>query len=205
MSGPVTWLFLIFSVLGLASAVFTISARNPFRASLGLLGHISALAGLFVTLHAELVALVQLVIYAGALVVLFLFAMLSIGPLSALVGSRSFSPWKIGSAVAMTVFGSGFAYLLVGYHPALPAFERCRGDACQGLGGISQLVAFLFEYEYLSFALILALLTVAAVGTMALSADRRDLSNRPSATPVARSPILPIGPMETAEPPDGSL
>ncbi len=72
--------FYIFALAAVAGAFATIVARNPIRGAMGLLLTIGAMAGLFLSLHAEFLAAVQLIVYAGAVVVLFLFAIMALGP-----------------------------------------------------------------------------------------------------------------------------
>jgi NADH-quinone oxidoreductase subunit J len=66
-------LFIIFAVLTVASALLVVVNRNAVNAALGLLVSLIGLAGLFVLLDAPLLAFVLLLVYAGAVVALFLF------------------------------------------------------------------------------------------------------------------------------------
>src|SRR6185436_15937789 len=66
-------LFIIFAVLTVASALLVVMNRNAVNAALGLLISLIGLAGLFVLLDAPLLAFVLLLVYAGAVVALFLF------------------------------------------------------------------------------------------------------------------------------------
>jgi NADH-quinone oxidoreductase subunit J len=60
-------------LLAVATAVWVVLARRPVHAAVGLLVHSLALAGLYLLLSADLVAMGQIIIYSGAIVVLFLF------------------------------------------------------------------------------------------------------------------------------------
>jgi NADH:ubiquinone oxidoreductase subunit 6 (subunit J) len=73
-------LFLVTAVCAVIGAICTIAAKRPLRAAMGLLFHIIALAGMYLTLHAQLLAAVQLLVYAGAIVVLFVFVIMLFGP-----------------------------------------------------------------------------------------------------------------------------
>jgi len=73
-------LFVVTAIFAMAGALITISARRPLRAAIGLLVHIISLAGMFLTLNAHLLAVLQLLVYAGAIVVLFVFVIMLIGP-----------------------------------------------------------------------------------------------------------------------------
>jgi NADH-quinone oxidoreductase subunit J len=68
------------AVTAIAGALFTVGAKNPIRGAMGLLLLILSVAGLFMALHAQFLAAVQLIVYAGAIVVLFLFVIMLLGP-----------------------------------------------------------------------------------------------------------------------------
>src|ERR1700730_2933087 len=68
------------AVLALGGAISVVAAKNPIRGAMGLLLLILSLAGLFLALHAQFLAAVQLIVYAGAIVVLFLFVIMLLGP-----------------------------------------------------------------------------------------------------------------------------
>ena len=65
------------AVLG---ALGVVLAKNPIRSAMGLLLTILSVAGLFLALHAQFLAAIQLIVYAGAIVVLFLFVIMLLGP-----------------------------------------------------------------------------------------------------------------------------
>src|SRR5262249_13218654 len=73
-------LFLFCAVIAMISALGTIIVRSPIRAAMCLLARIAALSGLFLTLHAHLLAALQVLVYAGAVVVLFVFVIMLLGP-----------------------------------------------------------------------------------------------------------------------------
>src|SRR5690606_6771292 len=72
--------FALCSVVALVGAIGTISARNPIRSAVGLLATIVGIAGLFLKLNAQFLAAIQLIVYAGAVVVLFVFVIMLLGP-----------------------------------------------------------------------------------------------------------------------------
>src|SRR3990170_8555887 len=63
----------------LAGAIGVIALRNPFYSVLALIVHLISLAGLFLLLYAEFIAAAQIVVYAGAVMVLYLFAAAYVG------------------------------------------------------------------------------------------------------------------------------
>jgi NADH-quinone oxidoreductase subunit J len=83
----VVWVVAAFA--GLASAVAVVTLRNPFLAALALIGNLGSLAVLYLLLSAEFVAAAQVLVYAGAVMVMFLFVIAYIGP-------QQQAPWAGG-------------------------------------------------------------------------------------------------------------
>ena len=73
-------LFFVCAVACLVGALSTIVAKNPIRGAVGLLTTIVGIAGLFLVLDAQFLAAIQLIVYAGAVVVLFVFVIMLLGP-----------------------------------------------------------------------------------------------------------------------------
>jgi len=72
--------FVVASVLALFGALMTIASRSPIRSAVGLLITIVGIAALFLMLNAQFLAAIQLIVYAGAVVVLFVFVIMLLGP-----------------------------------------------------------------------------------------------------------------------------
>lgn len=68
--------FSILSVLAIASAIVTISSKHPVRSAMALVVHFFMLAGLYLTLQAQFVAVMQILVYAGAIMVLVVFVIM---------------------------------------------------------------------------------------------------------------------------------
>src|SRR5690349_14829182 len=86
----------------LGGAIAVIALRNPFFSVLALVVHLFSLAGLFLMLHAEFVAAAQVVVYAGAVMVLYVFVAAYVGgfeePLwDAIPGQRILAPLLAGA------------------------------------------------------------------------------------------------------------
>jgi NADH-quinone oxidoreductase subunit J len=104
------WLCAAMAVIG---AIATVANRNPIRGAMGLLLTILSIAGLFFALHAQFIAVIQLIVYAGAIVVLFLFVIMLLGPSA--VGPRD-SRGIVARSIGGAVFGVsalGALYLVV--------------------------------------------------------------------------------------------
>src|SRR5271155_2746208 len=97
--------FGVCALIAIAGAVATVASRNPIRGAMGLLLMIIAIAGLFLELHAQFPAAIQLIVYAGAIVVLFLFVIMLLGP-------SAVAPRDQRDLVARTVGASLFGLAL---------------------------------------------------------------------------------------------
>lgn len=143
--------------LAIVSAATVIFARRPVYAAIALLVHSLVLAGLYALLAADLVALGQMLIYSGAVVVLFLFviALLPMG------GEEvSASPGRIAASLL------GGAVLLVAL---MAAFSGTTPSAVEGVpGGVVPVARSLFGPLLPSFELTAPLLLVAVVGAVVL-------------------------------------
>ena len=71
--------FFIAAIGAIAGAVGTVTSKNPFYSVLALVGHLLSLAGLFILLRAEFVGVAQVVVYVGAIMVLYVFVVAYIG------------------------------------------------------------------------------------------------------------------------------
>src|SRR5579863_3033034 len=77
---PLQVYFYACAVVAVSGALSVVFARNPIRGAMGLLLLILSVAGLFLSLRAQFLAVIQLIVYAGAIVVLFLFVIMLLGP-----------------------------------------------------------------------------------------------------------------------------
>src|SRR3970040_405388 len=73
-------LFIIFGTIAAVTAVLMITRRNPVISALFLIVNFASLAGLYLTLNAQFIAVAQVIVYAGAIMVFFLFVIMLINP-----------------------------------------------------------------------------------------------------------------------------
>src|SRR5262245_5021338 len=71
-----TILFVVFAVLALVTALNVLVQRNPLYSALSLIGTLASLSAVYMTLRAQFIAAVQIVVYAGAIMVLFIFVIM---------------------------------------------------------------------------------------------------------------------------------
>lgn len=167
--------FYLCAIVAVLCAVTTISARNPIRAAVALLGHIISLAGLYLTLHAHLLAALQLIVYAGAVVVLFIFVIMLIGPTPlAPTNVRGLVTRTLGAGV-MGLLTSAIAFALTGIARPHPHLDICPPGApaeCGQFGGVEAVGRELYTTTALPFELLSALLLVAIIGAVAIARGR---------------------------------
>lgn len=167
--------FYICAVVAVLCAIWTIAARSPIRAAVALLGHIISLAGLYLTLHAHLLAALQLIVYAGAVVVLFIFVIMLIGPTPiAPTNARGLVTRTLAAGV-MGLLASGIAFALTGITSPHPFLEICPPGApaeCGQFGGVEAVGRALYTTTALPFELLSVLLLVAIVGAVAVARGR---------------------------------
>ncbi|MFH1114103.1 MAG: NADH-quinone oxidoreductase subunit J [Pseudomonadota bacterium] len=167
-----TVIFYVLAVITLISAMFVVFLRRPVHNVLSMIVTMCSLACLYFLLHAEFVGMVQLVVYAGAVMVLFLFVimLLNLEALDRTQDAKSARMW-VGA-----LLGLG---LLVMIGPVLKAFfpsGKPVGAAAfaQGMSNIEIVARELFTTYLLPFEITSVLLLAAIIGTVIVSRKRTD-------------------------------
>lgn len=175
MSSAGVILFYVFGGLALISAVGTIAFPSPIRAAMALLAHIVSLSGLFLLLHAHLLAALQVLVYAGAVVVLFVFVIMLIGPTPEPPHGTRGALIKACSGSAMLLISALLANWLWPVSAELLPLDNCsvaEGAECDQFGGVLAFSKSLFVGAVVPFELIAVLLTVAIIGAVAVARGR---------------------------------
>ncbi len=191
--------FALCSIVSLLGAVATISARNPIRGAVGLLATIVGIAGLFLKLDAQFMAAIQLIVYAGAVVVLFVFVIMLLGPDASAVPAGP-AKAKISRAIAaalMAILAIAALVLFAQATPQATAFQPTP----PGHGSVEAVGGLLFGKGLVPFELSTALLIVAAIGAIAVASTR----HRPKAKKAPESPTKrlfagPLHPRDAGHP-----
>jgi NADH-quinone oxidoreductase subunit J len=175
MSGAGTALFLACAIGALLSALGTVLVKSPIRAAMSLLVHIIMLSGLFLTLHAHLLAALQLLVYAGAVVVLFVFVIMMIGPGVTDTPTTRGLVSKTAATALMAILTCALAAAVGGAAPVRTLVEGCgdgAGSDCADFGSVVAFSRELYMQDLVPFELISVLLTVAIVGAIAVARGR---------------------------------
>lgn len=166
-------LFVLTAAASVGGAIAVIRARNPVFAAMGLLSTLFALAVIYVVHLAHLVAAVQVIVYAGAVMTLFLFVIMLIGvdKLEDTSEQLSFQRPVAISVIGLVILGGGFLWFSGNWN-WLPLVAQPADP--QATNGTVQAVAEpLFTSWVLAFEATALLLTIAAAGAIALAAGRR--------------------------------
>ncbi len=164
-----SFLFYLLAAVSVGSALMMVTRRNPVIAALYLILNFFALGGLYLTLHAQFIAFIQILVYAGAIMVLFLFVimLLNLGDVKQL--SEKISYRKIFAAGLSFALLMELLYIFV-YAPSdLPTsrFEQAATIGTVEHIGKQLYTTFLFPFEVTS-----VLLLAAIVGAVILAKRR---------------------------------
>jgi NADH-quinone oxidoreductase subunit J len=175
MSDAGLLLFYLFGLFAVLTAIGTIVLHSPIRAAMCLLGHIGALSGLFLLLHAHLLAALQVLVYAGAVVVLFVFVIMMIGPSAPEPPVTRGMITKSASVAVLLLLTALLAFSLMPVSRELLSIAPCaegEGAECLQFGGVYAFAQSLFGSALVPFELISVLLTVAIIGAIAVARGR---------------------------------
>ena len=167
-----TILYIAFGLAAVAGAVSVILSREVVYSALGLLANFSALGALYIMLNAEFLGIVQWIVYSGAIVVLFLFALMLIGGRK-VIDQESFRPFINWIAVGLGLLLLGeMAYLVLSSGIA-GRVGTVTPEAMAEIGNVEMLGMALFTEYLLPFELASVLLLVGIVGAVAIGKSRR--------------------------------
>ncbi|MDE3150816.1 MAG: NADH-quinone oxidoreductase subunit J [Gemmatimonadota bacterium] len=180
MPGPTplfyTFHFYLFGLIAVASALVFVTRKSPVAAAMWLVVTMFSLAALYVMLDAQFIGAIQVLVYAGAIMVVFLFVimLLNLGEPSQIADARGLG-WKLAAgAVGLGLLAEIFA--LVRGTVAQP-FSLPEGYAAQQVaaqGAISPIAGPLFHQYLLAFEITSMVLLTAIVGAVVLGKRRTD-------------------------------
>jgi NADH-quinone oxidoreductase subunit J len=186
--------FWILAVLMIASAVFTVSQRRPVYSVVGLLVNFICLAAMYLTLQAEFLAVMQIVVYSGAILILFVFviALLSSGVRPFDVGPDR-APRILIPAVVVALASLAAIAIAVLRTPA-PAVLSAGGSTGDAnvFGSVANFGAALFTTNLLPFEVTAFILMVAVIGVVLIAGDDDAVTGkrRPKRRAGKREPIV---------------
>ncbi|HLI95183.1 MAG TPA: NADH-quinone oxidoreductase subunit J [Candidatus Baltobacteraceae bacterium] len=174
--------FYILAFVLIASAIFVIIASKPVYSVVGLLVHFAALAIMFFSLAAEFLAVIQIIVYSGAILMLFLFviALLSSGVAPFSLGSDRLPkiavPATLGVVVILGFLIYGLAHIPAVFQPS-PVAQSASGSqagpvgAADVFGSVGDFGKALFTTNLLPFEITAFILMVAVIGVILLAGE----------------------------------
>ncbi len=177
-------IFYILAALITLCSVMVITSRNPVSAAIFLVGDLFLLAALYASMDAHFVAAIQVLVYAGAIVVLFIFVIMLLNLAPETRRHFTVAAPEVG-AIMLTVLG----FIVIGFMLALEEPSGITGDATNeaiaAAGGNTMAVAmalftkYLWPFELASFLILLAMIAsiVIAKKDKPTAAEKSDALN----------------------------
>jgi NADH-quinone oxidoreductase subunit J len=160
-----------FAVVMIALSLLIITRRNPVHSVLLMLALFFHIAGLYLFLNAEFLSAIQIILYAGAILVLFLFVIMMLNLKEELTTERFIGEWPISIALGLSIlmfFVFGISKLLQGPSGQY-TIERIKSETHTKAVGKLLYTDYLFPFEIVSIVLL-----VAIVGALVLAKKRQD-------------------------------
>ena len=170
--------FLFLAVVLIASAVWVVTAKKPVYSVVGLLAHFAALAAMYISLSAEFLGVVQIIVYSGAILVLFVFV---IALLSSGVDPFSVGPNRLPKAAVpagLLVLGSlaltayGVFHATAAAAPLRPGGPGGQAGDANAFGSVADFGKALFTVHLLPFEITALVLMVAVIGVILLAGEK---------------------------------
>ncbi len=160
--------FLIFAlsaILAIASGIVTISTKNPITSAISLVFHFFMLVGLYLTLQAQFVAAIQVLVYAGAIMVLVVFVimLLNLGD-----ESKLHEKFSLKSMVAFSFAAVMIVQFFLVFNVVKTSNSKLAPNAAD-MGSVQMIGKELFTNYIFPFEAISLLLLAAVVGAVVLS------------------------------------
>lgn len=160
-------IFIILSVVAVAAAIAVVSAKNPVYAVVFLVTNFFALAMFYLVLSAQFIAFLQILVYAGAIMVLFLFVVMVLNMTGAIEAVQDKLPAQKWVALALAVVGlvEAGAIVATGVFARPASAKPLPAD----FGYVAPVGHELFFYYLLPFEATSVLLLIAIVGSIVIA------------------------------------
>ena len=160
------FLFFFLAIVAITAALGMLIARSPVSSALWLILNLLCVAGLYLTMNAQFLAVIQVLVYAGAIMVLFLFVIMLLN-LAALPGVRDIN-WKLGFGFILGVgFLAQLSYAIASSMDLIP--EQPSVQAAVATGSVDVVAKELFTRFAMPLEMIGILLLAATIGAVLLA------------------------------------
>jgi len=169
LTGAAGWIFVAFAALALMTAVAVVASRNPVHSALWLLASFLLVACIFILEEAEFVGAVQILVYAGGIMVLFLFVIMLVHQRTAAGTSKFQHQWDV-ALLFLPLFLIPFLYILgtEKYTDVARAPDAFRMIGARIVGNTEAVSWLLFRDYLLPFEVASIFLLVAMIGAVVL-------------------------------------
>jgi NADH-quinone oxidoreductase subunit J len=184
----ITVLFVAFAAILVVSSLLVILHRNPLTSALFLVLAFCSLAAIYLLLHAEFIGLVQVVVYAGAIMVLFLFVImyLNLGhdvESGATLALRRGLGWLLGAVLV-----AEGALLIAGRLNVGPVTPAALTDVAAAPGNTQQIGLLLYSRYLFPFEITSIILLVAMIGVVVIARGLREAA--PAEAQAGSAPVV---------------
>ncbi len=166
-----TILFYIFALMVLGGGILTITRRSAMHAAISLIVSLLGVAGLYLMQQAEFLFAVQIILYVGGIMLLFLFVIMLVN-LDQAATVRQFSKQWLVALVAVAAVGAQVAYFIYRGKDSFQFAAPVVAGTPAGLGNTEQIANALFGEYLLPFEIASVLLLVAVVGSVVMAKKR---------------------------------
>jgi len=166
--------FYLFGLIAIASALTFVTRKSPVAAALWLVNTMFSLAALYVMMDAHFIGAIQVLVYAGAIMVVFLFVvmLLNLGHPDELSDIRGKWGRLAAGLVGLALLAQVMALSGTVFPPSLVQSDFARAESQQDLNAVAAVAKPLFNEHLLAFELTSVLLLVAIVGAVVLGKRR---------------------------------
>jgi NADH-quinone oxidoreductase subunit J len=168
--------FYLFGLIAIASAIVFVTRRSPVAAALWLVVTMFCLAALYVMLEAHFVGIIQILLYAGAIMVVFLFVimLLNLGHPESLSDIRGRWGRIAAGLVGLALLAQIGALARLRFPPTLVQPDAAAAEQVRSLGAVGAVAQPLFTEHLMAFELTSILLLVAIIGAVVIGRRRKE-------------------------------
>lgn len=171
-----TLLFIVFAIVAIVAGFNVVLQKHPVSSALSLVGVMGSLAVLYLLLGAEFMAMAQMIVYGGAIMVLFIFVIMLLNAGTEKASSKAWFA-QIAGLPLLLAFAAVVGFLIYSALPAaIPGMRPVRfGSWADGKGGDAHNIGMaLFTHYLLPFEVISILILIAILGAVVLARKEID-------------------------------
>ncbi len=166
-------IFLGAAFLSLFCSLMMVTRRNPIHSALWLIVTFFSLAIIYLTLNAQFIAVAQVIVYAGAIMMLIVFVIMLIQMEGEAVEKRRITDWKVLGTFITVVLFLEIAGAVIAFRGGVPKAAVAAAGA-QPVGSVASVGTFLYGKYLFPFEIASVLLLIGIVGAVVLARRHRD-------------------------------